>query len=364
MAIARREKDLGLEVRTLGQAAQVDGWHLRYQEGAERSLAAVDSSLRVGDPEAEVTAHMYAWISLVALGQAEAADVHPIAALVAAEGLRRRQVSIRAFFMNAAWSAFRGDWHAAREYNDHALAIEPSNASVLVQRAMLEWELGDSEQGTVLMNRLLEGFDTAVSTFETSGAYIARLIAYVGYLNDSTDHFDIAETAAESVLSGTLPPWAALTARYALALLAIARSDTNTAAEQYVALDPTGDGWLASSTPLGSYGGLGLHPQVMGSLEKAMAHDRLLGLLCETMGRLEQAQSHFELALVCCRESGFRPEEAWCCHDLANVILQRDNSEDRSRALSLLDESLAISSELGMRPLMERVLSRREILGA
>jgi hypothetical protein len=32
----------------------------------------------------------------------------------------------------------------------------------------------------------------------------------------------------------------------------------------------------------------------------------------------------------------------------------------------LLDDSLemAISSELGMRPLMERVLSRREILGA
>ena len=32
--------------------------------------------------------------------------------------------------------------------------------------------------------------------------------------------------------------------------------------------------------------------------------------------------------------------------------------------MSLLDESLAISSELGMRPLMERVLSRQEILGA
>ena len=32
--------------------------------------------------------------------------------------------------------------------------------------------------------------------------------------------------------------------------------------------------------------------------------------------------------------------------------------------MALLDESLAISSELGMRPLMERVLSRREILKA
>ncbi len=35
---------------------------------------------------------------------------------------------------------------------------------------------------------------------------------------------------------------------------------------------------------------------------------------------------------------------------------------DRAKAMPLLDESLAISSELGMRPLMERVLSRREIL--
>ncbi len=34
------------------------------------------------------------------------------------------------------------------------------------------------------------------------------------------------------------------------------------------------------------------------------------------------------------------------------------------KAVTLLDESLAISSELGMRPLMERVLSRRDILKA
>jgi hypothetical protein len=32
--------------------------------------------------------------------------------------------------------------------------------------------------------------------------------------------------------------------------------------------------------------------------------------------------------------------------------------------MALLDESLAISGELGLRPLMERVLSRREILKA
>ena len=43
-------------------------------------------------------------------------------------------------------------------------------------------------------------------------------------------------------------------------------------------------------------------------------------------------------------------------------MLEQGNSSDREKAMSLLDESLAISTELGMRPLMERVLSRREIL--
>ena len=38
--------------------------------------------------------------------------------------------------------------------------------------------------------------------------------------------------------------------------------------------------------------------------------------------------------------------------------------ENRAKAMNLLDESLALSTELGMRPLMERVLSRREILKA
>jgi len=38
-----------------------------------------------------------------------------------------------------------------------------------------------------------------------------------------------------------------------------------------------------------------------------------------------------------------------CC-DYADTLLQRNETGDRERAMSLLDESLAISSELGMRP--------------
>ncbi len=92
--------------------------------------------------------------------------------------------------------------------------------------------------------------------------------------------------------------------------------------------------------------------------------DRLLGLLFQTMGSLDQAVTHFEDALAFCRKAGFRPELAWASCDYSDTLRERDSEGDRAKAITLLDESLAISSELGMRPLMERVLSRREILGA
>ncbi len=57
------------------------------------------------------------------------------------------------------------------------------------------------------------------------------------------------------------------------------------------------------------------------------------------------------------RKADFRPELAWTCCDYADTLLQGNEPGDREKAVSLLDESLAISSELGMRPLMERVLS-------
>ena len=46
------------------------------------------------------------------------------------------------------------------------------------------------------------------------------------------------------------------------------------------------------------------------------------------------------------------------------MLLERNSPGDRAKAMSLLDESLSISSELGMRPLMERVTERMEVIQA
>ena len=92
--------------------------------------------------------------------------------------------------------------------------------------------------------------------------------------------------------------------------------------------------------------------------------DRILGLLAATFGEMDDSQRHFEDSVAFCRESGHRPELAWSLCDYADMLLERKEEGDNDKATAMLDESLAISAELGMRPLMERVLSRREILKA
>ena len=68
------------------------------------------------------------------------------------------------------------------------------------------------------------------------------------------------------------------------------------------------------------------------------------------MGNLDQAMAHFQEALTFCRKAGYRPELAWSCCDYADLLRERNAEGDRAEAISLLDESLAISSELGCGP--------------
>ena len=58
---------------------------------------------------------------------------------------------------------------------------------------------------------------------------------------------------------------------------------------------------------------------------------------------------------------GYCPELVWSLCHYADTLRERDGEGDRAKAVSLLDESLQISRELGLRPLTNRALSRRDI---
>ncbi len=152
----------------------------------------------------------------------------------------------------------------------------------------------------------------------------------------------MAETIAEALISEpSVRPVAAMYAKAGLALLAVLKGDQPAAEEHYAYL------LVHRGTMIWTFSSV----------------DRLLGLLSQTVGNLDQAMTHFEDALAFCRKAGCRPELAWTCHDNADALLQRNDPGDREKATSLLEESQAIATELGMRPLMEKVTARRESLG-
>ena len=136
-------------------------------------------------------------------------------------------------------------------------------------------------------------------------------------------------------------PYPTNVARLGLALLAVQHEDATAAAEQYQALQ-----------------------SIPGIMLLLVSTDRVLGLLSTTMGALDQAAGHFEDGLAFTRRAGYRPELAWTCCDYADALLQRDGPGDRAKATSLLDESLAISQEVGMRTLAQRVADRQQQLGS
>ena len=141
------------------------------------------------------------------------------------------------------------------------------------------------------------------------------------------------ETRANAVLSASVGRFSTTMARVGLALIAVQRSDAAAAEEQYAAL-----------------------VSVPGIMVFYIGTDRVLGLLSVTLGRLDQAMNHFEDALAFCREAGYRPDLAWTCFDYADTLLARASTSSAG--------SLAISTELGMRPLMERAQERLDRIGS
>ena len=100
------------------------------------------------------------------------------------------------------------------------------------------------------------------------------------------------------------------------------------------------------------------HSTFMATL--SISVDRLLGLTARTIGKPDQAMNHFEAGLVFCRASGFKPKVASTCYDYAETLIERNGAGDNAKARLLLEESLSIFTELGMRPLMESLQALHE----
>jgi DNA-binding CsgD family transcriptional regulator len=344
ISIARRERDVPLEVQTLAYAADVSGQHLHWQESADIALRAIELATGKETTLAEVLPRFWAAVSSLHMGDPGAARLYASALRDMAErrGNTRHLVNL-SFVPIITLSCLEGDWRAGREHSDRSLEVSPLYPQLLALRVLLEYETGQSIHGKVYLERLLDQRGSPHRSYNYSSGRLSMVIAGVDRITGSRDLWGIAESEADAILSArSVIPVASMYARAGLALLAAQQGDQSAAEEHY-------DYFLR-------------HRGTM--IWTLASADRLLGLLAQTVGDLEQAAAHFEDALAFCRRAGYRPELAWTCHDYSETLLHRNDPRDQTQAASLLDEALTISSELGMRPLIERVVALREQLHA
>jgi len=343
LSIAQQVGDLDLETRSLLSSAEVAINNNRFQAALEFSLRAVLLAERTGDPRTVTMANFWTSYSLINLAEFERASQYAGAALAPAEELRHPTYVGRANLVNHILHRLKGEWEAARKFSDRGLASSPTHTPLIVDRVLLEHELGAFDQGEAYLHRLQE-----ITRAATPGAILmysafAMAIPLIAHIKADNSRLADADAAIEAVLSSkSANPFSTPFARIGAAMLAVQRNDAAKAKENHSAITQAGGA----------------------ALSFIISGGRLKGLLAQTMGELDQAAEDFEDSLNFCRDGGLRPELAWTCCDYAGMLLARHNEGDRAKANALLNESMAISSELGMRPLMERVLSRREILGA
>jgi predicted ATPase/DNA-binding CsgD family transcriptional regulator len=340
LAVARREADQILEMRILVAAGHACAHQLQHLEVLERDLPAIDLAQSIGEPLEEVHAQYEVASALYAIGDLQGADRHAAAALDVAEKASNKFWQARALALKGAVSGAQGNWQEARNFSDRSLAIFPRDPDLLGSRAVLEYQVGQLSPGKIYLETLLEVMDQSSTVYPHYVVAVTPLaLPIVARITGTVQDFEVARAYAETVLaSSTSPPMATHRGHLGLALMAVEQNDAQAARRHFTHLEP-----LRGTMPL-----------LQASYIPGPALDRVLGLLCRTMGNLDRAISHFEDALTICKK-GYQTELAWTCHDFAETLLQRNLPGDQFKAMSLLEESLAVSSELGMWPLTERV---------
>ena len=336
--IARREEDEVLGMWTSLAAANVDLYHIRFQQSIGQSLKAIELAQEENDPVAEVDARFCAATVLGIMGNSERARVHTEAGLTIAEKFRDRPWLASTLWASEVVSRLRGDWKAAREFSDRGLAAESMDRRLLATRILMEHETGEDDEAAAHLDRLLNAISLTSPGQTLEYVLPALAISLAARFTGVKDHLSVAESIAETVLSFPSPtPLIARLCRASLGLAAIQRGNSAGAMSHYAALESDSSVMLA--------GGM-------------VSSDRVLGLLLQTTGRPTDAISRFEAARTFCR-AAYQPEYAWVCCDYTDALLQRDAPGDRDTAASLLDEALLISQDLGMHTLTERAQARK-----
>ncbi|MCI0695274.1 protein kinase [candidate division KSB1 bacterium] len=336
LGMARRVNDPSALLDTLNVSLYIQG----APEKTEERLAAATEMLRlaqeVGNREKTALAHYYRMYILLALG-----DIHALDAEIVAHGRLteklQQPVYIHGTMISQVMRAmlegrFEQGERLAQEAFSYGQRWQVDNVEGIfgMQMFTIRREQGRLQELAPVVKSFVERY-SAASTWRPGLALIYSELGLEQEARTEFEHLaanDFADLPQDVI-------WMTYIAY--LSEVCAFLGDSVRAAILYQLLLP--------------YAGYNLHNSAIVFYGAA---SRYLGLLAATMSRWHEAEQHFEDALEMNARMGARPWLAHTQHEYAEMLLARGKEEDRSKALSLLDEALAISQELGMKSLVEK----------
>ena len=311
----------------------VDGFNGRMDTYMTKAERVIELARQLDDPGAEFLGLFHA-TSKFFLGDLNGGAVHADAARGLAERSRVSGRIVAATYLQAQAALLGGDWAGMRSALERGMELDPRDARLLSEVATMLLLLGDTAAAEEYIGRLVEvAGGTHGPTLENASA--AQLLLSARFLTGRAADRRVVAQAVEAVLASPVPatPVIALYVHYGLAVDAFLDKDPEAARVQLEALQQF-PGW---------FGGI-------------PCADHVLSLLLLTLGRRDDAIAGLESALVVLGK-GYWPGYAWAAYDCARVRLDRNAPGDRQRARALIDDALGHARTLGMKPLIERLLT-------
>ncbi|MCH8074095.1 MAG: hypothetical protein IIA09_19355, partial [Proteobacteria bacterium] len=309
-------------------------------------LAIVPRSIELAvlnnDPSAEAHIRFYASYDEVRAGHLQLAREHAERAVELSDRYRLTYRLLSALSVALFVAAVEGDWNTVRSIFARSSDIDPNDHRILDPTVQMMLFIGEFEEAREILSRWRAALDSGQADQHRGGVAYANLIAEYSMATGDLDELEVAEAHIEANISAGDTPGVRNQARMADILVAMARNSIAKARSLFeeLAIDP----------------GKPMPGEFIGA--------SVVSRLAYFVREISIAEQLFQRNIRFFRDAGYKPFVALESANYAQLLLDRDAPGDREKATEFQDEAIAIATELGMNPLLERVLAQREILKA
>ena len=334
LKLANNLNDKPVQALVLAVQSEMSARNLNFDDARSKSDQAINLAAQVGDSNSATLAfETAANLNWTTCDLEADTRLRALKDRLLADGLRLSTdaVDMGPFFAN--W--FRGNSSEVRNYFDHARENNLPFPQTL--EALYLLELGEGEKGREQLDNVVHYADAEENP--VLGHFVQGM-AWGSFLLGTTQYAELARRmlphAQRSDMYGNTE---LVTIPMAEAIIAVVLGDEELAAQADEKLREV--------------------PQLVSFMHTT---SRVKGLVARMIGNGEKARRHFQDAIDFCESRGMKPELAWSYSDMSELV--RDIDDDAAASQQLVENALAIANDIGMKPLINRILARREILKA